>query len=535
MSDSRPQPQLDLSQLAVDRAPQATEAASAPRRNWVTRYLVPGGIFLAFATLFAWATRDTFLPATTVTITPVVVSRVELKQEGTPLFQAAGWIEPRPTAVIASTLAPCVIQELLVVEGQSVDKNGPVAKLIDADARILLSEAEATLQLREAEQKRAEASLDAARAILNEPSELRAQHADAEAALAATQLNLGNLPHQIEAARSRQKFAAESLQRKEQVGEAVSGKIVREARAELAAATSALNELESREPTLRTELAALTRKHQALHKRLELMTNEHRAVQIGEAELAAAQAVTQQARLAVEAARLNLDRMTVRAPIAGRVLSLDARPGQRLNGSNVLNEQGSSAVVSLYDPQQLQVRVDVRLEDVPRVQVGQGAQIETAALSQAITGKVLSVTTRADIQKNTLQVKVGIDAPPEVIKPEMLAKVTFLAPAVVGDVVEGEQPLRIFVPQSLVNGDAVWVADVSAKLARLQPVEVGRSSASGGLVEVISGLNPTDKLIVAGRESLSDAARIHVAGEDTTQFASSATPETASNSHSNIQ
>ena len=101
----------------------------------------------------------------------------------------------------------------------------------------------------------------------------------------------------------------------------------------------------------------------------------------------------------------------------------------------------------------LQVRVDVRLEDVPQVQAGQKATIETASLPEPITGTVLSVTTRADIQKNTLQVKVAIDTPPEVIKPEMLAKVTFLAPeSPVSELVEGQQPLRVFAPQSLVAG-----------------------------------------------------------------------------------
>lgn len=534
---SNTQTQLDLSQLAVDRGPQAAKSSSAPKRNWLTRYVVPGGIFLAFATLFAWATRDTFLSATSVTITPVVVSRVEIKQEGTALFQAAGWIEPRPTAVIASTLAPGVIQELLVVEGQTVAKDEPVAKLIDADAKLTLADAEATLQLREAEQKRAEASLEAAQSILSMPSELQAEHAQAEASLAATQLNLGNLPHQIEAAGSRQRFAEESLQRKEQVGEAISGKILREARAELASATSSLKELESREPTLRAEHEALTRKLAALHQRLDLMTNERRAVLVGEADLAAAKAVAQQARLAVEVAKLNLERMTVRSPIDGCVLSLEARPGQRLSGSNVLSEQGSTAVVSLYDPNNLQVRVDVRLEDVPRIQVGQGANIETAALAQPITGKVLSVTTRADIQKNTLQVKVGIDHSPGVIKPEMLAKVTFLAPPSADTVVGGEQPLRIFVPQSLVDGDSVWVADLTDRVARLRAVEIGRAATDGSLVEITSGLNPTDKLIVAGRESLTDAKRIFISGEDkTSQVANSWNGQaTASKPQSNRQ
>ncbi|MDZ4656093.1 MAG: HlyD family efflux transporter periplasmic adaptor subunit [Bythopirellula sp.] len=520
-NQSQPAEKIDLSQLAVDRGPSKPVETFAPKSPWVTRYALPLGILVAFVSLFAWAARDTFLPATSVTVTPVIVSRAEIKQAGTPLFQAAGWIEPRPTAVLASSLAPGVIEELLVVEGQEVKKGEPVAQLIAADAKITLREAQSTLQLREAELNRAEASLTAAQANLEQPSELQAIQADAAAKLANTRLSLGNLPFQLEAAKARREFAAENLARKEQVGEAVSGKAVREARAELAAASSVLNELEAREPMLQAELAALIRKRDALAKQLELMTNERRAVSVAAAEVSAARAVADQAELAVETAELNLDRMTVRAPIAGRILSLEARPGQRLSGNNPLAEQGSSAVVSLYDPAMLQVRVDVRLEDVPQVQVGQPATIQTAALAEPITGTVLSVTTRADIQKNTLQVKVGIDAPPEVIKPEMLAKVTFVAPpSPVSETVDGQSPLRIFAPQALVSsgegGASIWVADLTSRVAQLKPVEIGQSTPDGGLVEVTSGLTPTDKLIVGGRESLTEGARIRVAGEDNT-------------------
>ena len=49
-----------------------------------------------------------------------------------------------------------------------------------------------------------------------------------------------------------------------------------------------------------------------------------------------------------------------------------------------------------------------------------------------------------------------------------------------------------------------------------KPVEIGRAAADGGLVEVLGGLTPTDKLIVGGRESLTEGARIRIAGEDTT-------------------
>ena len=234
-----------------------------------------------------------------------------------------------------------------------------------------------------------------------------------------------------------------------------------------------------------------------------------------------AKARAEQAKLAVETAELRLERMAVRSPISGRVLSVAARPGQRLSGVNPHSEQGSSAVVSLYDPAMLQVRVDVRLEDVPQVQIGQPALIETAALSAPITGEVVSVTTLADIQKNTLQVKVAVNDPPEVIKPEMLGKVTFLAPpSPVVKQDQDESPLRLFVPSSLIatadGGNSVWVVDLTQGVAYRKSVEVGRGETEQGLVEITQGLQPTDKLIVGGRESVAEGARIRVSGEDKT-------------------
>jgi multidrug efflux pump subunit AcrA (membrane-fusion protein) len=519
--------QLDLSRLAVDRS-QPKPARRQKNRSWLTRYVLPLAILAGFAGLFGWAARESYVPAHPITITPVVVSRAQTKQEGTPLFQAAGWVEPRPTPVLASSLAPGVIRELLVIEGQHVKKDQPVATLIDTDARIALAEAQARYEMQQGELQRADAALVAALANLEKPVALQAALADADALLAGTRRELDNLPFAIKAAQTRQALAAENVRRKEFAGDAVTGRVLREARAELATANNAVATIVAQRPTLESQLDSLRRKRTALADQLSLLTEQKHAVAEARAMLTIVRSRVEQSRLAVETSQLQLDRTTVRAPIDGCILSLHARPGQWLSGMGASSQQGSSAVVGLYDPQSLQVRVDVRLEDVPQVQIGQPAQIETAALREAIAGEVISVTTQADIQKNTLQVKVAVKNPPAVIKPEMLAKVTFLAPpSPVVDEEPGESPLRMFVPQRLVStseGGAsegasegramVWVANLTTGLAERKSVEVGRGVTETGLVEVVRGLVPTDKLIVTGRESLREGTRIRVTGED---------------------
>src|SRR5262245_54299014 len=173
---------VDLRQLVV---PRHERPPREPVRWWrlMTRYLLPGVVLLGFLALGGWAARDSVLPAHPVTVVPVLADRAEVQTAGAPLFQAAGWVEPRPTPVMVTSLAESVVERLLVVEGQEVKAGEPVARLIDVDARLALQEAEADLQLREAELSGARATLAAARTNLSQPVHLEAAHAEADAML----------------------------------------------------------------------------------------------------------------------------------------------------------------------------------------------------------------------------------------------------------------------------------------------------------------------------------------------------------------
>lgn len=508
---------VDLRQLAVER-PGAQALPLVKKRAWLMRWGIPLTIGAGFLALIGWSARDWFLPAKEVTVTPVMLTKAEVQQAGTPLFQAAGWIEPRPTAVMASALVEGVVEKLLVIEGQEVTADQPLAQLVDAEAKLAAREADVALRLRKSEVVVAQAGLEAAQATFDQPVQLEAAHAEAEAELAKLNTEIKNLPFLIKAAEARLTFADQELERKKAVANAIATRIVQMAQSEFDGATAALQELKERGPTLEIQQKAWQRKCDALHRRLTMKTDEARALAEAKAQVESSMARVEQAELAVESAKLRLERMTIRAPITGRVLALHSRPGQRLMGMNAASERDASAVVSLYDPAQLQVRADVRLEDVPQVQMGQPVQIKTASSPQPLIGKVLAVTSQADIGKNTLQVKVSIDRPPAVIKPDMIAQVTFLAPEVPGQGTDGEgDPLRMLVPRELVErtdeGAVVWVTDPATNVARRRVVQLGQAGTSQ-LVEVAQGLSPLDKLIVSGREGISDGARVRVTGED---------------------
>jgi multidrug efflux pump subunit AcrA (membrane-fusion protein) len=163
------------------------------------------------------------------------------------------------------------------------------------------------------------------------------------------------------------------------------------------------------------------------------------------------------------------------------------------------------------------VRVDVRFQDIPQVSLNQPVQIQNPALAAPLTGQVLFVSSEADIQKNTLQVKVAIPDPPPVLKPEMLVDVTFLSPPRSSSEGKPSTEVRLFVPQQLVRnlgGESfVWIADQSAGVARRQPVQTA-ATLGNGLTEVVSGLTVSARLITSASDSLRDGCRIRIAGED---------------------
>ncbi len=508
-------PNVDLRQLAV-RRDDAPPRPPARRKHFVARHLLPATVLLGFLAVAGWAARDSLLPSKPVTVVPVLATRAELQQEGTPLFQAAGWVEPRPTPVVVTALTEGVIEKLLVVEGQEVKAGEPVATLIDIDARLALKTAEADQRLRKAEVAGARAGRQAASINLEHPLNLRAALGEVEAILAQKETESASLPFQLRSAKARQRQARFSLEKKQSSGGVTPEIVLEQARNEEESANAAAEEIEARNGRLKREIEAQKQRRDALQKRLELKTEETRQLDEAEAMLEAAEARLQQARVAIETARLRLERTAIRAPVAGRVLALVGRPGMRVMGLTPGSLQDSSTVVTLYDPACLQVRADVRLEDVPRVRPGQPVKIETpAAPGGPLDGEVLFSTSQADIQKNTLQVKVAIKSPPLTIRPDMLVQVTFLAAAAPGPSIPTET-LRLLVPRQLVetegSGARVWIADQAAGMARQRSVKLG--TVSGDFVEVIEGLNAADRLISGGREGLREGERIVVTGEE---------------------
>jgi len=475
----------------------ADTSVPRPAVRWKTRLLLPGAIMLSVAALLAYSARDVLRPAMVVDVLPVLVkSSARGVSGGGVAAQGPGWVEPSPFAVSVPALAGGIVSEVLVLEGQSVGAGQVVARLIDADARLALAGAQAELALRQADVAQAETAAGLARDDTAKTLSISEELAGSPeaTAMAGALLALESFPSQLAIQQAR----------------------LAELQTELAAKkTAAQSGVISAVPVnlLKARVGAQQAELEALHVQKRILTTRLRRLQVQvAADLAKAKAALAIAQAARDEAKLRLERMEVRAPVPGVVLRRNVEPGTAVSPAG----SAGGPLIQLYDPKRLQVRVDVALSTAAHVGVDQEAEIVVDVLPDDVfKGKVLRVVHEADIQRNTLQFKVSVDAPSPLLKPEMLARVRFLSPR---REVKGEAAIeRVFAPTAAVGSETgkkitVWVADLSNNVARQREATLGAVRLDD-LIEVRSGLNAGDRIIISPTDALADGQRIRLKGE----------------------
>jgi HlyD family secretion protein len=250
---------------------------------------------------------------------------------------------------------------------------------------------------------------------------------------------------------------------------------------------------------------------------------------------AARQRVAESARSSSAArlaeARAMLDRLTIRrrlhtviAPIDGEVLKVLAMPGSMIGG-----EAEVKLICTAFDPDEIQVRVDLPLSDVPAVEVGQRVEISSDAVpGHTYAGVVTRFVRQADLARNSLQVKVRVTNPDGRLKPDMLTRCRFLpierprrdGEAADDDDAAGPRVSRAFVPQEALirteGGDAVFIVDprsggAGGRTGRARHILVTQLPDIAGPpdhVAVDGALRPGYRVILAPSSELRDGARV---------------------------
>ena len=225
-----------------------------------------------------------------------------------------------------------------------------------------------------------------------------------------------------------------------------------------------------------------------------------------ENQLSVAEAALNKAVNAVDYAKYYVDLCVIRSPINGIVLTKYRENGDTINyGGDIQAGGGTSDIVQLANTDDMRAEVDINESDIAKVTMGEPAQVILDAYpDKPFAAQVVKLYPEADRQKGTVKVAVHIIDPDlAIIKPEMSAKVTFLA-----STSQTQQAPLVLVPKKALlsdgNPNAVWV--VHNGLAIKTSVTTGREFQDG--VEVKSGLSGGEMVIVVPPPNLRDGQQV---------------------------
>jgi HlyD family secretion protein len=246
----------------------------------------------------------------------------------------------------------------------------------------------------------------------------------------------------------------------------------------------------------------------------EALDTAQLAVDTAAVELEAQEHAIEQYRSALKRATDDLARTTIRSPMDGVLIQLDAEQGETVvPGSTNLP---GSVIMTVADMSRLLAEVEVSEVDVVNVALGQTAEVTVDALgdSEPQLGTVVEIATsgRRDPTQGTIRfrVKVALDDPDPALRPAMTAKVDILTAtsedaltipvqAVVKRTLDDDgEEVRGSAAKGLDETDVVYLI-IDAK-AVVRPVVTGVADVLN--VEITEGLTEDDEVIIGPYRTL---------------------------------
>jgi membrane fusion protein (multidrug efflux system) len=192
--------------------------------------------------------------------------------------------------------------------------------------------------------------------------------------------------------------------------------------------------------------------------------------------------------------RIEYQRGFTQAPISGFVNYLYVDEGEFVDKGKPL--------LDLVNVDKIKINVDVPELDVRFIRTGQKVKVTVDALpGSEWEGTVDFVAYKADPPTKTFQVRVIIANAGHRVRPGMVARVAFLR-RVIPDAVTA--PLFALVEKS--GERMVFVEKDGVVQARTVSIGV----IEGDRIQITRGLNPGDRLVVAGQTFVEEGMRVHV-------------------------
>ncbi len=145
---------------------------------------------------------------------------------------------------------------------------------------------------------------------------------------------------------------------------------------------------------------------------------------INDTALRSAQAQLDTAQIAVEQAQSNLDKAALVAPFDGVISAVNYTVGQSTGGGTGSSTGSGSAAVTITNLSNLQIQVQVAEVDVPKVQVGETAQVTFDALpGKTYNAQVVSIDPVGTVTQGVVNypVTVAMTDADSAVKPGMTA------------------------------------------------------------------------------------------------------------------
>lgn len=229
-------------------------------------------------------------------------------------------------------------------------------------------------------------------------------------------------------------------------------------------------------------------------------------------EIRAADAQVRQMKGALDYAETQLASTKIKAPVSGTVLQRIVERGEMVTPSAFGESGARTSVVALADLNDLQIELDISQTDFARLKMNQRAEIIPEAFPNMLyTGFIAEIAPEANRAKATVQVKVKVEKPDDQLRPEMNARVNFLAEETPR--AAGASTNRVLIPKSAVvrrdESDFVFVL----KGSRVEQRVIRRGDEIADSYYVLEGLSGGESVATAGAESLRDGDRVKVSSQ----------------------
>jgi RND family efflux transporter MFP subunit len=215
-------------------------------------------------------------------------------------------------------------------------------------------------------------------------------------------------------------------------------------------------------------------------------------------------------RAGVQAAQVQLDYCTVRAPFAGVIIAKAAQVGEIVSPLSAGGGFTRTGIGTIVDMDSLEIEVDVNESYINRVLAKQPVEaILDAYPDWKIPGHVIAIIPTADRGKATIKVRVGFDQKDARVVPDMGVRVSFLEDTKKNPAEAATTPKGVLVPlNSIVQRDGKdSVFTIDAERARLHTVTPGLTLGDLRLVE---GIAAGTRVVRAPPAEMGDGSKLEI-------------------------